>query len=189
MRIVGGVLRGRALAAPRDARIRPTGDRTREAVFNLLLHRFPDRLTGARVLDLFAGTGALGIEALSRGASFCLFVEESVEGRALIRANVEALGLGGCTKLFRRDATRLGEAGTMAPFGLLFADPPYGQDLAAPALAAALAGGWLVPGALCIVEEAAAAPFDAPSGLSLVDTRLYGDTVVRFLALDGAHGS
>nr|MBA3446920.1 RsmD family RNA methyltransferase [Pseudaminobacter sp.] len=126
MRIVGGEFRGRPLAAPRTEAIRPTTDRTREALFNVLAHRFPERLKGGRVLDLFAGTGALGLEAISRGAGFCMFIEESAEGRGLIRTNVEAFGLSGRTKIFRRDATSLGEAGTVQPFGLVFADPPYG---------------------------------------------------------------
>ncbi len=129
MRIVGGEFRGRPLAAPRSQDIRPTTDRTREAVFNVLAHRFGDRLSGARVLDLFAGTGALGLEAMSRGASFCMFIEESAEGRGRIRTNVEAFGLTGRTKIFRRDATQLGEAGNIQPFGLVFADPPYGKGL------------------------------------------------------------
>src|SRR5690606_28432752 len=156
MRIVGGALRGRPLATPRTDSIRPTIDRAREAVFNVLAHRFPDRLESARVLDLFAGTGALGLEALSRGASHAVFIEESAEGRGLIRTNVEAFGLTGRTKIFRRDATAIGDVGTLAPFGLVFADPPYGKGLGERALRAALAGGWLAPGALCVVEEAAA---------------------------------
>ena len=135
MRIVGGEFRGRPLATPRSQAIRPTTDRTREAVFNVLAHRFADRLAGARVLDLFAGTGALGLEAMSRGAAFCMFIEESAEGSGLIRTNVEAFGLTGRTKIFRRDATRLGEAGTIQPFGLVFADPPYGKGLGEMALA------------------------------------------------------
>jgi 16S rRNA (guanine966-N2)-methyltransferase len=183
MRIVGGEFRGRPLATPRSSAIRPTTDRTREAVFNVLAHRFAGRLEGARVLDLFAGTGALGLEALSRGAFFSLFVEESAEGRGLIRENVEAFGLQGRTKIFRRDATRLGEIGTMLPFDLFLADPPYGRDFAGKALAAARAGGWLRHGALCVVEEAAGAPFDAGTGFALVDEREYGDTVIRFLEL------
>ncbi len=181
MRIVGGELRGRAIAAPRGDSIRPTSDRTREAVFNVLAHRYPDRLEGARVLDLFAGTGALGLEALSRGAAAAMFVEEGVEGRGLIRSNVEAFGLTGRTKILRRDATRLGEAGTIQPFGMVFADPPYGRGLAERALAAALAGGWLTPDALCVVEEAASAPFGPVPGFALDDERGYGDTLVRFL--------
>ncbi|MDW6024095.1 16S rRNA (guanine(966)-N(2))-methyltransferase RsmD [Mesorhizobium sp. BAC0120] len=181
MRIVGGEFRGRPLATPRSNAIRPTTDRTREALFNILSHRFADKLEGARVLDLFAGTGALGLEALSRGASFALFVEESAEGRGLIRTNVESLGLTGRSKIFRRDATDLGEVGTMQPFGLLFADPPYGKGLGERALRSAKAGGWLVPGALCIVEESAAAPFDLSSGFSIADERGYGDTVIRII--------
>lgn len=181
MRVVGGELRGRALATPRSNAIRPTTDRTREALFNILSHRFGDRLEGARVLDLFSGTGALGLEALSRGAAFALFVEESAEGRGLIRTNVENFGLTGRSKIFRRDATKLGEAGTMQPFGLLFADPPYGKGLGERALQSAAAGAWLNSGALCIVEESAAAPFAPGPGFSLLDERGYGDTVIRIL--------
>lgn len=181
MRVVGGDLRGRALATPRDHAIRPTTDRAREAVFNVLAHRFGDRLEGARVLDLFAGTGALGIEALSRGASYCVFIEESAEGRGLIRTNVESFGLTGRTKIFRRDATGLGEAGTMAPFGLVFADPPYGKGLGELALRSARAGGWLAPGALCVVEETASVAFEPGPGFTVLDERSYGETVVRFI--------
>lgn len=181
MRIVGGDLRGRPLAGPRDDAIRPTTDRARESLFNVLMHAFPGRLEGARVLDLFAGTGALGIEALSRGAAHCLFIEESAQGRGLIRQNVESFGLQGRTKIFRRDATMLGSAGTIAPFTLVFADPPYGKGLGEKALASAAAGGWLVPGALCVVEEAAAAPFATGHEFVLADTRHYGESVLRFL--------
>ena len=181
MRVVGGELRGRPLATPRDNAIRPTTDRTREAVFNMLAHRFGDRLEGARALDLFAGTGALGIEALSRGASYCVFIEESAEGRGLIRTNVENFGLTGRTKIFRRDATGLGDAGTLGPFGLVFADPPYGQGLGEKALRSARAGGWLAPRALCVVEEVATAPFEPGPGFSIVDERSYGETVIRFI--------
>jgi 16S rRNA (guanine966-N2)-methyltransferase len=181
MRIVGGALRGRPLAAPRNRAIRPTADRVREAIFNVLTHGFEDRLAGARVLDLFAGTGALGIEALSRGASFCVFVEEAPEARGLIRTNVEAMGLSGRTRLLRRDATRLGPAGTIPPAGLVFADPPYGRRLGEAALLSARQGGWLLPGALCVVEEEAGAEFIPGPGFNLLDERRYGDTSVRFL--------
>ena len=181
MRVVGGELRGRALATPRDHAIRPTTDRAREAVFNVLAHRFGDRLESSRVLDLFAGTGALGIEALSRGASYCVFIEESAEGRGLIRTNVETFGLTGRTKIFRRDATGLGDAGTMGPFGLVFADPPYGKGLGERALRSARSGGWLAPRALCVVEEAASAAFEPGLGFSVVDERSYGETVIRFI--------
>ena len=181
MRIVGGEFRGRPLATPRGHAIRPTTDRTREAVFNVLAHRFADKLEGARVLDLFAGTGALGLEALSRGAAYGVFIEESAEGRGLIRTNVEAFGLTGRTKIFRRDATALGEAGTLSAFGLVFADPPYGKGLGERALRSAREGGWLLSGALCVVEEAASAPFETGPGFAVVDERSYGETVIRFI--------
>jgi 16S rRNA (guanine966-N2)-methyltransferase len=181
MRIVGGEFRGRALAAPRTGAIRPTSDRTRESICNVISHRYGEKLDGGRVLDLFAGTGALGIEALSRGASFCVFIEESAEGRGLIRDNVEAFGLQGRTKIFRRDATALGDVGTLSPFDLVFADPPYGKGLAEPALRSVRTGGWLSPGALIVLEEAVSAPFAAPDGFAVTDERNYGDTVVRFV--------
>ncbi len=180
MRIVGGEFRGRPLVTPRSQDIRPTSDRTREAVFNVIAHRFGEKLAGARVLDLFAGTGALGLEAMSRGAGFSMFIEESAEARGLIRTNIEALGLTGRTKIFRRDATRLGETGTIQPFNLVFADPPYGKGLGERALRSALEGGWLQPKALCVVEETASALFGPVDGFLPLDERSYGDTVVRF---------
>jgi 16S rRNA (guanine966-N2)-methyltransferase len=182
MRIVGGEFRGRPLATPRTNAIRPTTDRTREALFNVLTHRFAEKLQGARVLDLFSGTGALGLEALSRGATFCMFIEESAEGRGLVRTNVETFGLQGRTKIFRRDATSLGPAGTVQPFDLLFADPPYGKGLGVAALQSARGGEWLRPGALCVVEEAATAPFDPGAGFSVIDERSYGETIIRLIA-------
>jgi 16S rRNA (guanine966-N2)-methyltransferase len=181
MRIVGGQFRGRPLAAPADARTRPTSDRVREAIFNILLHGLPGfELKGARVLDLFAGTGALGLEALSRGAAYCLFVEEDAGARALIRRNVEALGLTGVTKIFRRDATDLGPAGRNADFTLVFLDPPYGQGLAERALASAAAGGWLADGAIAAVEERKGTPVELPAGYAQLDRRGWGDTEVTF---------
>jgi 16S rRNA (guanine966-N2)-methyltransferase len=180
MRIVGGRLRGRALGPPKSAAIRPTADRLRESLFNILVHAYGDPITGARVLDLFAGTGALGLEALSRGAAFALFVDEGVEARALLRQNVEALGLGGASRVFRRDATRLGPAHPVEPFSLVFADPPYGEGLAEKALFAARAGGWLTPQALIVVEEAAKAGFTAPDGLEELERRRYGETELVF---------
>src|ERR1043166_8837008 len=162
MRIVGGRLRGRALAAPKSAAIRPTADRLRESLFNILAHAYGDAVAGARVLDLFAGTGALGLEAVSRGAAFALFVDDGAEARALIRANVEQLGLGGVPRIFRRAPPRLGPVHPVEPFSLLFADPPYGRGLAEQALAAAREGEWLKPDALVVVEEATAAKFAAP---------------------------
>src|ERR1700746_3224412 len=164
MRVVGGRLKGRNLASPASREIRPTADRLRESVFNILVHAYDNPIEGARVLDLFAGTGALGIEAVSRGAAFALFVDNGAEARALLRNNVEALGLGGVTKVFRRDATDLGPAHPVEPFSLVFLDPPYGKGLAAPALNSLREGGWLTPEALLVVEEASTAPFKAPEG-------------------------
>jgi len=184
MRIVGGRLRGRTLAAPASQAIRPTADRLRESLFNILIHGHGDPVTGARVLDLFAGTGALGLEAVSRGAAFALLVDDGVEARALIRANVEALGLGGVTKVFRRDATRLGPAHPLEPFGLVFADPPYRRGLAELALASARDGGWLVPDALVVVEEAAGS-FAPPDGFEEVERRVYDDTELTFMRYRG----
>jgi 16S rRNA (guanine966-N2)-methyltransferase len=181
VRIVGGEFRGRPIAAPRSQSIRPTTDRAREALFNVLAHGMGNPVDGARVLDLFSGTGALGLEALSRGAAFCMFIEEAAEARGLIRTNVETFGLTGRTKIFRRDATKLGPAGTVQPFNLVFADPPYGMGLGDKALIAAAEGGWLAPQALCVVEERVDAPFEPGSGFTLLDRRDYGETVVRFL--------
>jgi 16S rRNA (guanine966-N2)-methyltransferase len=183
MRIVGGRLRGRALVAPKSQAIRPTSDRLRESLFNILIHAYGDPVSGARVLDLFAGTGALGLEALSRGAAFALFVDDGTEARALLRANVEALGLGGVTRIFRRDATKLGPAHPVEPFGLAFLDPPYGKGLAERALASARDGGWLLRDALVIVEEAADAAFTAPEGFTELERRGYDDTELVFLRL------
>ena len=185
MRIVGGRLRGRALNAPASRAIRPTSERLRESIFDILAHRYPDCLDGARVVDLFAGSGALGFEALSRGATFALFVDDGAEARALLRGNVEALGLGGVTRIWRADAARLGKAPAGPPFTLCFLDPPYGKALAGPALAALGAGGWLAEGALCVVEEAAKAEVVAPAGYHVEDERTYGDTKVMFLRRGG----
>ncbi|MBX6327297.1 MAG: 16S rRNA (guanine(966)-N(2))-methyltransferase RsmD [Pseudolabrys sp.] len=181
MRIVGGRLRSRSLAGPGGRGLRPTADRLREALFDILTHAYDDPITNARVLDLFAGTGALGIEAISRGAAFALFIDDSVEARALLRNNVESLGLGGVARIFRRDATRLGSVHPLEPFSLIFADPPYGRGLAEKALASARAGGWLKPQALLVVEEAADADFVPPEGFEDLERRRYGDTQFVFL--------
>ncbi len=186
MRIVAGRLRGRALASPTDQAVRPTSDRTRQAVFNILAHGAAAvALDGVRVIDLFAGTGALGLEAISRGAAYALFVEESAEARGLIRDNVEALGLTGCTRIFRRDATGLGPASQMGQFGLAFLDPPYGKGLADMALVSLQMGGWLTPNAMVVVEEREGVKVAIPPALSLQDLRIYGDTQVQFLRVRG----
>jgi 16S rRNA (guanine966-N2)-methyltransferase len=184
MRVVGGRLRGRSLHAPSSQAIRPTSERLRESIFDILASRYAETLEGARVVDLFAGSGALGIEAISRGADFALFVDSGAEARALLRANVEALALGGVTRIWRADATKLGRAPAGPPFDLAFLDPPYGQGLAPPALAALVSGGWLRPGAVAIVEESVEADAATPEGLTLADARTYGDTRLAFLTFD-----
>jgi 16S rRNA (guanine966-N2)-methyltransferase len=179
MRIVAGKFRGAAIEAPKGLATRPTADRVRQALFNVLEHGAP-RFTfeGARVLDLFAGSGALGLEALSRGARFCLFVEESAQARAAIRRNVEALGLTGVTKIWRRDATKLGEGGALQPFALIFCDPPYGQGLGERALAETVNRGWAEEGAIAVWEERADAVIAWPARFEEIDTRRYGDTAI-----------
>jgi 16S rRNA (guanine966-N2)-methyltransferase len=183
MRVVGGSLRGRTLAAPKSHLIRPTADRLRESLFNILVHAYDNPIAGARVLDLFAGTGALGIEALSRGAAFALFVDDGAEARALLRENVATFGLGGTSRIFRRDATKLGPAHPVEPFALAFLDPPYGKGLAEQALASARAGGWLLPEALIVVEEAKKSAFAAPEGFTEIERRGYDDTEFIVLRL------
>jgi 16S rRNA (guanine966-N2)-methyltransferase len=179
MRVVGGRFRGRALSAPKSQAIRPTQDRLRESLFNILMHAYGNPIADARVLDLFAGTGALGIEAMSRGAAFTLFVDDGAEARALLRGNVETLGLGGSTKIYRRDATKLGPA-ELGQFSLVFLDPPYGKGLAEQALASARDGGWLAPEALVVVEEEKSA-FKVPDGFEELERRDYDDTQFTFL--------
>jgi 16S rRNA (guanine966-N2)-methyltransferase len=181
VRIVGGRFRGRALKGPTTQAVRPTSDRLRETLFNILAHAYDDVSDGARVIDLFAGTGALGLEAMSRGATFALFVDDSAEGRALLRDNLETLGLAGTTKVFRRDATRLGVMPPQPAFTLAFLDPPYGKGLGERALVSLREGGWLAPGALCILEESASAEIALPQGYELLEQRDYGDTQVLFL--------
>lgn len=185
MRIVGGRWRGRPLLAPKSRAIRPSADRLRESLFNILAHAYGDPVGGARVLDLFAGTGALGFEALSRGAAFVLFVDEGVEARALIRENVARLEAGGVTRIFRRDATRLGAAHPLEPFSLGFLDPPYGKGLAEQALVSAREGGWLVKDALIIVEEAVQSRFVPPAGFVELERRSYDDTELIVLRSQG----
>jgi len=182
MRIVGGKFRGRAIAGPNTLAVRPTADRLRETIFNILAHAYGDPITGARVLDLFAGTGALGLEALSRGAAFALSVDDGAEARAIIRQNVQTLGVAGVSRIFRRDATKLGDVHPNEPFSLVFLDPPYGKGLAEQALTSARAGGWLTPDALIVVEEVKAA-FKTPEGFEEIERRDYDDTEIVFLKL------
>jgi 16S rRNA (guanine966-N2)-methyltransferase len=184
MRIVAGKFRGARIEAPKGLATRPTSDRVRQALFDVLTHGSPNfDFEGARVLDLFAGSGALGLEALSRGARFCLFIEESAEARAAIRRNVEALGLTGITKIWRRDATKLGEAGNVQPFDLIFCDPPYGKGLGERALAAAAEGGWARRESVAVLEERADQDIRWPNFFQEIDRRRYGDTVIAVAKL------
>jgi 16S rRNA (guanine966-N2)-methyltransferase len=178
VRIIGGKHRGHRLIAPAGRSTRPTSDRVRESIFNILAHRVA--IEGSRVLDLFAGSGALGFEALARGARFCLFVESDAGARAVIRRNADALGMTGMCKIWRRDATQLGSSAPQAPFDLVFIDPPYGKDLGSAATASLLKGQWLVQDAMIVLEESTRSVLAIPPQLELVDSREYGDTKVIF---------
>jgi 16S rRNA (guanine966-N2)-methyltransferase len=188
MRIVGGTYRGRALIAPPGPGTRPTADRTREAVFNVLEHAvWSPGVRDQRVIDLFAGSGALGLEALSRGAAFCLFVETDAAARGAIRDNAEALGargeLFGRTRIHRRDATDLGQrpGSDGPPFDIAFLDPPYGKGLGERALDGLRAGGWLAPEAAIVFERGADEPDPQVTGFNLLDVRRYGAAKVAFM--------
>ncbi|SMQ59256.1 16S rRNA (guanine966-N2)-methyltransferase [Devosia lucknowensis] len=185
MRIVAGKYRGKQLTSPSDDTIRPTSDRARESIFNILGSRLGPVLAGKRVLDLFAGTGALGLEALSRGADHVTFVDTGAEARGLIRDHIEAFGAAGITKLLRRDATALGKPGTFGQFDLIFLDPPYSKGLGQLALAELSANGWIAPGATVVWEESADADIAVPTGFTLEDGRNYGAATVRFLSWAG----
>ncbi len=185
MRIVGGAHRGISLSSPAGLSTRPTSDRIRESLFNILSHNFEDLdWAETRVLDLFAGTGALGLEALSRGAAFCIFIEQAAEARGVIRENVEKLNLTGKSRLFRRDATKLGAVGTSGEFNLIFADPPYGKGLGEKAMTESLKGGWLAQKALFILEEEKRSEIVPVEGFSLFDTREYGNTILYFYTVE-----
>ena len=183
MRIIGGQWRGLHLAevgaGDPKAHLRPTSDRVREAIFNLLVNGgHGDVLTGARVLDLFAGTGALGLEAISRGAARVAFVDDGTTARALLRRNIELTRTMGVTDVWRRDATKMGP-NRGEGYDLVFLDPPYGKGLGEAALASCREGGWLAPDALVVWEEGVA-PMP-PEGFEMVDQRRYGDTHVTLL--------
>jgi 16S rRNA (guanine966-N2)-methyltransferase len=186
MRIISGAYKRRALVAPQGQATRPTADRARQAVFNILEHAAWSRpIADARVIDLFAGSGALGLEAISRGAAYGLFVETDAEARGAIRDNVEAFGLFGKTRIRRRDATDLGQkpAADGAPFDLAFLDPPYGKGLGEQALAGLAAGGWLASGALVVFERGADEPGPVTPGFELLDARDYGAARAYFLRM------
>lgn len=180
MRVVGGKFGGRSLKGPSSDAIRPTSDRMRESLFNILAHGLDIEIENARVLDLFAGTGACAIEAISRGAGYAVLVDIGAQARGLQRENIEALGLGGITRILRRDATKLGPVSPFEPFDLVFCDPPYGKGLGEAALASAIGGGWLKPGALVVLEERANAAITLPAPLVEIDRRRAGETQLVF---------
>jgi 16S rRNA (guanine966-N2)-methyltransferase len=180
MRVVAGRLKGRALLAPRTDEVRPTSDRLRETIFNVLSnglgkYGLNDPVPDALVLDLFAGTGALAIEALSRGAAYAVMVDEGAEARGLLRGNIEAFGLGGVSRVLRRSATKLGTVSPFQPFTLVFCDPPYGKGLGLLALESAIAGGWLAEGALIVLEERAGLEITLPALITVIDKRAVGE--------------
>ena len=182
MRIIAGRFRGKRLLAPDDESVRPTADRVRESIFDILASRLGPSFDGLKVLDLFAGTGALGLEALSRGAAGVVFVETGAEARGLVRDHIEAFGAGGVAKLLRRDATALGASGTMGAFDLVFLDPPYGRGFGERALQSAREGGWIAPDATIVLEESRDAVVGLPAGFILDDRREYGAAAVHFLS-------
>jgi 16S rRNA (guanine966-N2)-methyltransferase len=190
MRVVAGRLKGRTLLGPRGDGIRPTSDRLRETIFNVLAHGLgkhgiDDPVTDARVLDLFAGTGALAVEALSRGAAYAVMVDDGPEARGLQRGNVESMGLGGITRILRREATKLGPVSPFEPFSLIFCDPPYGKGLGEQALVSAISGGWLAPGAVVVLEERAGLAITLPQPLELLDQRTAGEGQILIARLAG----
>jgi len=187
MRIVGGAHKGRRIAAPKGDATRPTTDRARASLFNILENGMAEDLAGRRVIDAFAGSGALGLEAMSRGAAFCLFVETAAAARGTIRDNIEAMALFGTTRIHRRSAASLGAkpAGLGAPFDLVFMDPPYGEGLAEEAIQGLAAGAWLAPGALLVVEQGAKETPALASGFEEIDRRELGVAQFGFLRWAG----
>ncbi|WP_370931793.1 16S rRNA (guanine(966)-N(2))-methyltransferase RsmD [Bartonella sp. DGB1] len=181
MRIVAGKWKGRNLVKPTDLTIRPTTDRVRESLFNIINNHYPDLLYNSRILDLFAGTGALGLESLSRGAKYAVFVENSVQGRGLIRQNIENLLAQGCSRLLKRDATDLGDIGKILPFNLIFADPPYRMNLGERALENAFKNGWLAKDSVCILEEDKNVNISLSEFFTIEDKRIYGKSCLYFL--------
>jgi 16S rRNA (guanine966-N2)-methyltransferase len=188
LRIIAGELRGRALSAPGGQTTRPTADRARQAAFNMLEHAaWSNGVRGARVIDLFAGSGALGLEAISRGATFCLFVDTDEAARGAIRRNIETLDLFGVTRLHRRDATDLGPRPASAgpPFDLAFLDPPYAKGLGERALTELVAHGWLADGAVVMLEQGTGEPAPRAEGFETTEVRDYGAARLHFLRYPG----
>jgi 16S rRNA (guanine966-N2)-methyltransferase len=189
MRIVGGRLKGKGLAPPRGASVRPTSDRLRESLFDILAHVYEEPGERTRVLDAFAGTGALGLEALSRGASFALFIDSNVESLSLVRGNLDRLNLTAESEVMRADATKLGRLRNPPAFDLAFLDPPYGKGLASAALASLGAGDWLTRNALAIVEDDRLAEIASAPRFETIESRVYGGSRLSFLRFRGAPDS
>ena len=189
MRIIGGKFSGRRIIAPKGLVSRPTTDRVRESLFSILEARDDINFDGARVIDLFAGSGALGLEAMSRGAAWCLFVETDAGARGAIRDNIEALALFGATRLHRRSAAALGErpANIAGAFSIAFMDPPYEQDLWGPALGTLAQGGWLSSGAHVVIEQSAREAHAEHPQFEFLDNRRYGDTQITILQASGTN--
>lgn len=185
MRIVAGAFKGRRLQAPEGRDLRPTSDRVRESVFNILLHGLETDIEGISVIDVFAGTGAMGLESLSRGAGHATFLEENGEAVRFIRRNAGAVGAAAQVTILKMDATALPAPPLVskAPCGVVFLDPPYGSGLANPALDSLAGRGWIASGSVCVLELAAKEPFAPPAGFSVSDERRYGAARVVFLRL------
>ena len=190
MRIVAGKFKGREIKGPVSDATRPTSDRVRESLFNILAHGIEGfSIEGARVLDLFAGTGALGLEAISRGAKYCCFVEEDAGARGVIRTNADACGVIGQTRIWRRDATDLGPCAPQSPYDLIFVDPPYAKGFSEKTLATIIQGGWLADNGVVVLEESAKIIIADISGFVALNMREYGDTQIVFYGLSTRRGS
>ncbi len=184
MRIIAGRFRGKKLNSPNNDNIRPTSDRVRQAIFNILASKLENNFEDKNVLDLFAGTGAMGIEAISRGAQSVIFVDNGIEARAIIRKNIEDFALGGKTKLLKRDALNLGRNEKFTPFNLIFVDPPYGKNLGQEAILSAYKNGWIANDAIIILEEKAGQKIEFSANLELIDKRKYGNSNIYFCAFN-----
>lgn len=187
MRIVAGNWKGRSINAPIDLSIRPTTDRVRESIFNIINHRYSGLLQEGRILDLFAGTGAVGLEALSRGAKYALFVENSATSCRLIKQNIDKLSAQACSSILKRDATTLGPISSMSnmlPFNLIFADPPYLKKLGDKALYNAYHNGWISDNSLCILEESKDAELSLPDNFVIEDKRIFSKSCIYFIKIN-----
>ena len=186
MRIISGKLRGRNIAAPKGDNTRPTADRTRESIFNTLINApwSPD-LEGGIVADIFAGSGGLGLEAISRGAEFCLFVETHPDARAAIRQNIEKMGLFGCTRIHRHDATklRIAPGNLRGPFTHIFMDPPYFKDLWRPVLRRLAQYDLIAEGGVVILEVGRDEEIDT-AGYAVHADKTWGAARVLFLGVE-----